>query len=282
MHAVNAMNQKSLRLQLRSRRTALCCILLTGAAAVSTVAGTRLHNGHHTPLSTDPSTNSATRLKLVRRSSTIPVNLRALLEAATFAAEDAYPPTDLETRANMFRGMGNIFEVPRQVMFVSAAASLPGVQLIGEIGFNAGHSAITALWSNENATLVSFDTQDLDWSKQSLSFVSRIYPHRIDRVKGPSQVTIPVFASKDARKLDMLFVDGVHSGDTPYLDIVNGRLASLPHAYVMIDDWSESFPDVQTAWQRAKREGVIEEILCETESGRFNGFAKGYCLGKYL
>lgn len=203
---------------------------------MSTVAGAGLHNGHHARLSADATTNSATRLKLVHRSTTIPANLRALLEAASFAAEDAYPSTDLESRTNMFRGMGNIFEVPRQVMFVSAAASLPGVRLIGEIGFNAGHSAITALWSNEDATLVFFDSQDLDWSNQSLSFVSRIYPHRIDRVKGPSQITLPRFAANDARKLDMLFVDGIHSGDTPYLDIVNGRLASRPHAYVMIDD----------------------------------------------
>jgi predicted O-methyltransferase YrrM len=178
-----------------------------------------------------------------------------LLEAATFAAEDAYPPTDLETRANMFRGMGNIFEVPRQVMFVSAAASLPGVQLIGEIGFNAGHSAITALWSNENATLVSFDTQDLDWSKQSLSFVSRIYPHRIDRVKGPSQVTIPVFASKDARKLDMLFVDGVHSGDTPYPDIVNGRRNTLCGC-----SWCTPCQAIESEFERTRNIGGVPSL----------------------
>lgn len=258
------------------------CILIIEGIALSDVAGIHHYNGRRPAPSADHNNNSAIRLKLTQRSSTIPPNLHAVLEAATFAAQDAYPEADVEARANIFRGMGNIYEVTRQVTFVSAAASLPGVQLIGEIGFNAGHSSITALWSNENATVVSFDTEDLHWSNQSLSFVSRIYPRRVDRVKGPSQVTLPRFAAEDARKLDMLFVDGVHNGDVPYWDVVNGRLASRPFAFIMVDDWSDSFPDVQAAWQRVKQEGIVEEILCEKEKERFNGFAKGYCLGKYL
>lgn len=84
-----------------------------------------------------------------------------------------------------------------------------------QIGFNAGHSAVTMLFHSHNK-LVSFDTEDLPWSAGSLAFVQRMYPGRVERVKGNSIETVPAFAKSDPRKFDLFAVDGMHSGEFPY------------------------------------------------------------------
>lgn len=67
----------------------------------------------------------------------------------------------------------------------------------------------------------------------------------------------------------------------PPQDMSAGRNASRPGAYVLIDDHSDSFPDVVRAWDRAKKEGWITEILCVDKGIAVDGYKKAYCLGQY-
>lgn len=64
--------------------------------------------------------------------------------------------------------------------------------------------------------------------------------------------------------------------------MIAGRDASRPGAYILIDDHSSSFPDVIGAWDRAKREGWITEILCVDLDIAVDGYKKAYCLGQFV
>lgn len=52
--------------------------------------------------------------------------------------------------------------------------------------------------------------------------------------------------------------------------MLNGRNASRPGAFVVIDDYSNTFPDVKVAWARAQKEGWIYEIICVDKCGGFS------------
>ena len=91
--------------------------------------------------------------------------------------------------------------------------------------------------------------------------------------------TVPKY---DGPLFDLFAVDGSHSGDVPYQDMVNGRSKTKKGGYLLIDDWSTSFMDVRIAWSRGKSEGWIEEILCVDNGVVVNGYHKAYCLGRYI
>lgn len=108
-------------------------------------------------------------------------------------------------------------QVPDEVSFYAHAAHLHDVHLIGEIGFNAGHSAVTMLFQTHHSVLVSFDIEELAYSKTSLEFVQLMYPNRLERIVGSSIETVPVFAAKDKRKFDLFAIDGMHNAEFPYM-----------------------------------------------------------------
>jgi hypothetical protein len=169
--------------------------------------------------------------------------------------------------------------VPEEVQFYWAAARLDGVSTVCEVGVNAGHSAAVYLVSNPATTYIGFDTMGLRWSAQSFAFLQRIFPGRVNFVKGYSTDTLPRHTSPPC---DMLSIDGEHAGETPYLDIINGRRASRARGYVLMDDWSSTSPDVKSAWARAKAEGVLEEVLCVDKGIYVKQYHKAWCLGRYL
>lgn len=89
-------------------------------------------------------------------------SLLYVLKAATFTAEVATKdnPNYGQNNHTIFYSQGNIYDVEDQVKYYSHVANLPGVNVICETGFNAGHSAITFLFSNRNATYIGFDLAD--------------------------------------------------------------------------------------------------------------------------
>ena len=204
------------------------------------------------------------------------LNLLALLEACSEVAERAVPVAE---RVNLFASQGNIHDVRDEVSFYAAAAGLPGVELIGEIGFNAGHSTVTFLFQKPKLKVVSFDLCVLRWSKDAYAFVKRLYPGRLEVVNGYSTDTVPKYVGP---KFDLFAVDGAHDGETPYLDMKNGRLLTRPGGYILIDDYTETNFAVKRAWKRAIDEGWIREILCVDDGVVVNGAHKAYCLGSYV
>jgi predicted O-methyltransferase YrrM len=203
-------------------------------------------------------------------------HVRAVMEALSFAAEQAVPAHE---RATLFDGMGQIYQLPQEVEFYTAAARLPGVATICEVGFNAGHSAAVFLLANPESTYVGFDTMGLRWSAASLAFAQRLFPGRVRIVPGLSTDTLPAHA---APRCDLLSIDGEHAGETPFLDIANGRAASHAGGYVLMDDWSSTSPDVKAAWARALSEGLLAEVMCVDDGVYIGRYHKAWCLGRYV
>jgi predicted O-methyltransferase YrrM len=214
-------------------------------------------------------------LRMRRRREPHP-NLLALLEACSEAAERAVPVAE---RANLFASQGNIHDVRDEVSFYGAAALLPGVKLIGEIGFNAGHSTVTFLFQKPDLKVVSFDLGVLRWSSISYAFVKRLYPGRLEIINGYSTDTVPKYVGP---KFDLFAVDGAHDGETPYLDMKNGRAVTRPGGYILIDDYTATNIAVKRAWKRAIDEDWIREILCVDDGTVVHGAQKAYCLGTYV
>ena len=202
-------------------------------------------------------------------------NLNALLIACSQIAELAVGSSE---REDFFASQGNIFDVPDEVKFYAAAARLPGVYRIGEIGFNAGHSTVTFLFQRHNIHVTSFDLGQMKWTTNSVKFVQRMFPNRLDYLKGYSTDTVPKY---DGPLFDLFAIDGSHNGDVPYADLLNGKRVTKPGGYVLIDDFTQTNIDVKNAWARAKREGLIEEILCKDPGVVVYGAQKAYCLGSY-
>ena len=94
-------------------------------------------------------------------------------KATSYVAERHACPV-MYTSTQLFQGMDNIYDVPDEVCFYTSVAALPGVSLIGEIGFNAGHSAIVLLSGSPGSKLITFDIENLAHAEDSLCFVWRI------------------------------------------------------------------------------------------------------------
>ena len=210
-------------------------------------------------------------------------NLVALLVAASAVAELSMAATlDEEARSRIFVGQGNVFDVPDEVSFYHAAASLPGVARIGEVGFNAGHSALCFLSAGSAPAVTSFDLGELPWTPHSVRFLQRAFPGRLDYHRGLSTDTLAAYEANRGPLFDLFAVDGGHSAPYPEHDMRAGRRLTRRGGYLLIDDYTDSFPDVKHAWGNATRQGWVREILCVNRGEVVNGFQKGYCLGQYV
>ena len=94
--------------------------------------------------------------------------------------------------------------------------------LVLEIGFNAGHSAIHFLESNPNLHLYCFDIGYHLYTDPCYQYLSKIYGDRIHMKYGNSTVTIPKFFKKNPDlKFDMYHIDGCHLTDVALQDLNN-------------------------------------------------------------
>jgi len=200
--------------------------------------------------------------------------LTPLLDAATRIAES------FMNKTGIFNAMGGIFSVPEEVQYYARLANLPNVSVICDIGFNAGHSAITFLESNTNATVISFDINKLPWTMNSVAYVQDKYKNRFHFVQGDSGHSMQRAAKNSTimhgLKCDLLSVDGNHS----YLwhDVWAGYFVSRFHAYVVADDYASHMTKILSDWNHAIKKKIIKEIDChkDVQPGR------GWCLAIYL
>ena len=108
---------------------------------------------------------------------------------------------------------------------------------IMEIGFNAGHSAELFL-ENSNAYVHSFDLgehfhQYLKYGKQ---YINKNYPDRHTLILGDSTIRVPIFAQNNDIKFDLIFIDGGHSYEVAYADLMNCRKLANKNTIIIMDD----------------------------------------------
>lgn len=120
---------------------------------------------------------------------------------------------------------------------------------IAEIGFNAGHSSCLFLYSVPNSTVTSFDLCEHKYSDKCQDYVRSQFPNRLNIICGDSTKTIPKLKKK--YKFDLIFIDGGHENNLPYLDLKNSlQFLARKGSIIIMDDTYYSF--LVTQWLKLK------------------------------
>jgi len=137
------------------------------------------------------------------------------------------------------------------------------VDVICEIGFNAGHSVLNWVHANPKAQVVTFDITRRLYTSAAVNAINRsLFPDRnVLLITGDSLLSVPNFSRFDAHKnsCNILYIDGGHSYQVASADILNMKaLANQTFHRVIIDD--SEIPDVSRAWTDAQTRGVIRSL----------------------
>lgn len=128
-----------------------------------------------------------------------------------------------------------------------------------EVGFNGGHGVAAMLLANPRLNAVAFELGTRPYSSEAARLLSRYFGEaRLRYVLGDSTKTVPAYAQAGGRgTCDVLLVDGAHTPDGAYKDIVNMRALAKPNASLLIDDISEG-PGL--ALRKAERARVVDGV----------------------
>ena len=132
-----------------------------------------------------------------------------------------------------------------------------------EIGVNMGHSIHYILQSVPTIDEVfAFDLCDKS-TKPAWEVIKKQYPGvKFDMVCGNTQTTLN--ENNNNRKFDVIHIDGGHSFQVCYSDIIKSKKFATPKTLVIIDDvgtkskevWTSE--DVNRAVEKAIGEGIID------------------------
>lgn len=151
-----------------------------------------------------------------------------------------------------------------------------------EIGFNAGHSSEIFL-THSIANIVSFDLGDHHYVIDGKQYIDMKFPKRHTLILGNSHNTIPSFKKMSNTKFDFLFIDGDHSYEGAFQDLLDCQQIAESGAIVVFDDvvYNSDYDRSWTigpkkAWKDMISMGKIEELgYFEYDVGR------GMVYGKY-
>ncbi|MFC8177433.1 class I SAM-dependent methyltransferase [Rhodococcus sp. NPDC057297] len=149
-----------------------------------------------------------------------------------------------------------------ELAYLSSLAADDGVELICEIGFNAGFSTWAFLSASPTVTVVSFDLAEYEYSDAAKAHIDELFPGRHTLIRGDSHSTVTEYArSNPDVRFDVVFVDGDHSLDGARADLADARAFSTTDTVVVMDDitpWLWFGEGPTAAWQDAVDSGLID------------------------
>ncbi|RHY95064.1 hypothetical protein DYB26_010823 [Aphanomyces astaci] len=136
-------------------------------------------------------------------------------------------------------GHTSMFPVSRHVLS-SLASDATTIHRALQIGFNAGHSAMTILTANPTLHLISFDLVEHPYTPKAAAFLDAVFPGRHKLIPGDSTKTVPeALEDADAGQYDFMFIDGGHTYDVAAADLRNcmrlSRAGTLTTEHVFKD-----------------------------------------------
>jgi predicted O-methyltransferase YrrM len=143
---------------------------------------------------------------------------------------------------------------------------------IAEIGFNAGHSSETLLSnSSQDSTLHSFDICSHPYVSKAKAIIMTAFPGRFELTCGDSATTVPAFIGD---KFDVVHVDGHHSYEHAYGDIMNMKKHSHAGTRLIVDDCNPNGGpgDVQKAWNAVVSSGHVRVDHCQGSTNSCAGY----------
>jgi len=192
---------------------------------------------------------------------------------------------DREARRYFVYTEGNIASSEKAFMMYFHVARGPTVTNICEVGFNACHSSAVFLNANPDAKVYSWDIAQFPYTRGNLRLMKDLFPDRFEYILGSSQEAVPDFHAKNPSvKCDVISVDGDHSTEGTFQDLVNFRKMASCRNWVLMDDagWNST----NSAWQRAKDEGILTQVECFADMNprpdfQFMDFPsnRSWCLG---
>ena len=166
-------------------------------------------------------------------------------------------------------------------------AKIPWVKTVCEIGFNAGHSAVSWLAANPDIFLYSFDLGYHKYTRPIAQYLKQRYPGRFEIILGDSTKTLPKFiASHPTVKCDVMSIDGGHFYDIALHDFNNFRKMASARNLLHYDDYPSCSHPVQAqeigkVWEDKRENGEMTEVLkcCFKKDVKNKIGMKGFSVG---
>ena len=158
-------------------------------------------------------------------------------------------------------GKGEGFSsIGQRVFFRRLLDERKSIRQILEIGFNAGHSAVTFLSTRSDIHVTSLDLGQHECVDIAKKYVDSSFEGRHRLLLGDSKETLKTLVNEN-KTFDLIFIDGGHDIETAKSDLALAHSLSHSHTVVIMDDvlpsvyWGRG-PSI--AWSDAVREGVVD------------------------
>lgn len=136
-----------------------------------------------------------------------------------------------------------------------------GKNLALEIGMNAGHSALIALYHSPGMILHAVDVCLHSYTKIAAEFLAVRFPGRFYFHPKGSLHALPWLAARHSEwKFDLIHIDGNHDAPFVETDFFNALRVAEKHAWVLLDDTGNRYPYVQECVRAFIAAGLAEEI----------------------
>lgn len=177
---------------------------------------------------------------------------------------------------------GNCGQIPQQVSDLVQVTSRPRIRIL-EIGFNAGHSALTFL-QNPTASVTSIDLGAHAYCLGAKTFIDKVYPGRHTLIIGDSTQSLPRYIQEHpSSRFDVIFIDGGHDYEIAKADLYNCLKLAHDDTLIIMDDvimptegrdmeWTVGPSRV---WREAIADGRITHYLA-----RYYQEGRGMVMGK--
>ena len=107
------------------------------------------------------------------------------------------------------------------------------IKNVMEIGFNSGFSSLLMLLTNPNINLTCFDLGDHRYTMPCYEKIKETFGDRINIIIGDSTVTLQYIN----KVYDLIHIDGGHSAEVAYNDIINSYRLSKKGTILIMDDY---------------------------------------------
>lgn len=132
------------------------------------------------------------------------------------------------------------------------------IKNILEIGFNSGLSAAAFLEARSDIRLVSVDIGVHTYVLRAKQWLERLFPGRHMLVIGDSLDVLPQMEHRFPGFVpDLVWVDGGHDGDVPYMDICNACKLVGKTGLILVDDVQPHHVAVCNGVNRALKEKKV-------------------------
>lgn len=150
----------------------------------------------------------------------------------------------------------NIGNTKQPKYFLDLLQLHPEVAIIGELGFNAGHSSELFLKAREDTVVYSFNIMTHSYGKIGKEYIDCKYPERHQLVAGNSLYSIPDYSQSNLdMKFDLIFLDGGSTYPIVLNDIRNMRKFAHANTIVVINNLEVD--TVNKAWSKCVLDQVI-------------------------